>query len=39
MATFREYLEYSEKCITLAEDKAKESDDINWLLMPSAILS
>jgi len=39
MLNFRDYLIFAEKYVSLAESKGKSSTNIEWLLIPSVILS
>jgi len=39
MLNFRNYLEYTEKYLMLAEDEVERSSEANWLLIPATILA
>lgn len=39
MLTYRDYLEYAEKHLMLAEDEVQKNRDATWLLIPSIILA
>lgn len=39
MREFRDFLRYARKCLSLAEDKALQNEDAEWLLIPATILA
>lgn len=39
MREFRDYLRYARKYVSLAEEKAQNQEDVEWLLLPATILA
>jgi len=39
MREFRDYLRYARKYVSLAEDKVRSQEDVEWLLIPATILA